>query len=242
MRYLQGWQQELFKPVPISILLKPETPLKQQHALQATIQAWPYVEHVDLWPSAQAASTQLPVSEDIFSTPMPVLEVAITPTASWQSVLSEIRERAHSIPDILKVDAFAFNASALQVLNARLIQALYLIQCLLWLPIIALLFQTHVYKLHRHREDIALLHLMGASPHWLFAPFLLDAIFSGLLAAGFASAILFLSLQHLPATWLSVPLSDKIHLVFCTLFGGLTAGLLAGLAACSRFWLWDPQS
>jgi cell division transport system permease protein len=177
--------------------------------------------------------------------PLPwTIEVSLPPLAREPEALKALAERVRGLPFVTAVD---YGQEALERLTAiaRALKLFSLVAfALVFLTAVVVVSATLQLAIYSRREDIEIQKLVGATDRFVRAPFLIEGLVQGVLAAAFASGALwafsFFAAPRLAAlfTFLDIgrrksPLELKL---FAELFAlGALMGLSGSVVAVRRF-------
>lgn len=173
-----------------------------------------------------------------------ILPASLEVSATKLSDLSEVASILKSEPQVEEVifqedviSSLSAWTSALRKIGAGLTIALALISLLVILVIIGM-------KVALRKEEIEILKLIGATPWYIRAPFVLEGIFYGLVGATISWIITYILLLYstpLLVSFLSgipiLPVSPIFMLVLLSglIFGGTMIGVLGSILATRRY-------
>jgi len=174
----------------------------------------------------------------------PSLEVQLKKEYRNAAKIGEVVSQLKQIPQIEEVQ---YGQEWVEMFSS-LVHVLRLTQWVLGgLLLVAMLFiisNTLLLTIASRREEIEIMHWVGASPFFIQVPLYVEGMIQGLLGAGLALLFLFL-LQRIILLYLPLSMKDwimKIPLFFLPLrsligilFGGMVLGLLGSLMAAVRF-------
>lgn len=133
---------------------------------------------------------------------------------SSTSNLKELKEAIASTPQVDEVILDMDWVEKLDAIYRVVVKAVWLLCTLIGLGVIVILTNTIRLSLEKHRDEIVILSLIGATPSYIRRPFIYRAFLYGFLGALLASTLVILALKALaqPISELAVLYSDVLRL------------------------------
>jgi cell division transport system permease protein len=177
--------------------------------------------------------------------PLPwTIEVALPPLSREPDALKVLADRVRALPFVTQVD---YGQEALERLTAiaKALQLFSLVAfALVFLTAVVVVSATLQLAIYSRREDIEIQKLVGATDRFVRAPFLIEGLVQGALAAALATAALwafaFFATPRLAALFPFLDIGSRSTAVELKLVGelfglGCAMGLLGSVVAVRRF-------
>ncbi len=196
----QAWGQQ----VRLVAFLNEGVPAADRERLQKAIAAWPEVAALTVrTPEEALAEFKAELGGDaalvdgIGPELMPAsLEVVLWPEHRTEATLAALAERLRALPETNAVDDIAYGQDILLRLRGLrdiLRLAGLVVTGLVALAVVFIVSNTVRLALFARREEIEIMHLVGATEGFIRAPFYLEGAFQGLLGAGLATGLLYIA-------------------------------------------------
>ncbi len=212
-RLAETWGAE----VRLVVFLAPEASDADAERLRAQVVSLPEVERVTLRSREQALAdfraalgADAALVEGVGPDLLPAsVEVGLRPGRRDEATLAALADRLRALPETAVVEDIAWGQDILERLRAfrdGLRLAGVVIAVLVALAVVFIVTNTVRLALFARRDEIEVMHLVGASRLFVRAPFYLEGALQGLLGAALAHAGLY-------AAWrLAVPTDDaSVH-------------------------------
>jgi len=212
-RLAEAWGAE----VRLVVFLAPEASDADAARLRAQIERLPEVERVMLRTREQALAdfkaalgADAPLVEGVGPDLLPAsVEVGLRPGQRDEATLAALADRLRALPETAVVEDIAWGQDILERLRAfrdGLQVAGAIIAVLVALAVVFIVTNTVRLALFARRDEIEVMHLVGASRLFVRVPFYIEGALQGFLGAGLAHGALY-------AAWrLAVPTSDaSVH-------------------------------
>jgi cell division transport system permease protein len=173
-------------------------------ALQRAVAAWPEVASLTVRSPEEALAEfkaelggDAALVEGIGPELMPAsLEIVLWPEHRNETTLARLAERLQGLPEMAAVDDVAYGQDILQKLRGLrdiLRLAGLVVTGLVALAVIFIVSNTVRLAMFARREEIEIMHLVGATEGFIRAPFYVEGALQGLLGAGLATGLLYLA-------------------------------------------------
>ncbi len=185
----------------VAFLNESATPVDRAR-LQDVVASWPEVSGVTVRSPEEALAefkAELggdgALVEGIGPDLMPAsLEISLWPEWRREETLSSLAERLRALPQTSSVDDIAYGQDILEKLRRFrdiLRLAGLVVSALVALAVVFIVSNTVRLAMFARREEIEIMHLVGASEGFIRAPFYVEGALQGVLGAGLATGMLY---------------------------------------------------
>jgi cell division transport system permease protein len=194
----RAWGQS----VRLVAFLKEDVPPAERAELEQRVAGWPEVAVVTVRTPEEALAEfkaelggDAALIEGIGADLMPAsLEIGLWPEHRSEATLATLAERLRALPAMDSIDDIAYGQDILERLRGFrdiLRLAGLVVTGLVALAVIFIVSNTVRLAMFARREEIEIMHLVGATEGFIRAPFYIEGAVQGILGAGVATALLY---------------------------------------------------